>query len=375
MAKNTINQLMNLVKGLSEKEQKNIVDQIMGMLQSNDNSRTISCNDMVSEHLNEKPDCPHCHSKADMGYVVKRGYRRGVQRFYCKNCGKTFVATTNTAFERSRKDADLWKKFIKLTIEGRSLADCSEECGIAYQTAFTWRHKILNVFKVNQSDTQMTGDIQVDEMLVKISYKGNHYKGFHTKGQSYKGLESPLPRKSYKRGTDNKSRSSKDKACVFCMVDGSNKQYYGAVPGAGFMKENMLDSTLAKHVKKENSVIIADQYKITEKYLKDNNYNHMILASNTAGCNNEHIPEIRDGFHMQNVNSMHHHLRLFLTKYYGISTKYLENYISLFVWVKNATANKQKRRLQNLSLRRAASSDCYITRKALESLPAVPVCA
>ena len=72
---------------------------------------------------------------------------------------------------------------------------------------------------------------------------------------------------------------------------------------------------------------------------------------------------------------MHRHIRQFLRPYFGVSTKYLENYISLFIWVKNATANKQNKKLQNMSLYRATASDCYITRKNIEALPAIPAVA
>ena len=53
-----------------------------------------------------------------------------------------------------------------------------------------------------------------------------------------------MPRESYKRGSDNTSKSSKDKACVFCMVKNGNEGYYAVVPGIGFMDADKLDATL-----------------------------------------------------------------------------------------------------------------------------------
>jgi|GEM_PF-1320399 len=371
-------ELVKMVQQLSDKDQAELVDKIMSMLQTSGTKdqevcKNASCHKMVCEIHGERPDCPYCHAKANLGYVVKRGFKNGVQRFYCKDCGRRFVATTNTVFARSRKDADTWRKFIKMTISGSSLADCTYECEIAYQTAFTWRHKILNAFKVNQSSTMLSGKVEIDEMLIPISYKGNHHKGlFHTKGYKYGPCTDALPRKPFLRGSDNRSLSSKDKACVFCMVEGDAKAYYAAVPGLGFMQPNMLDRTVAKHISRENTLVLADRYRITQNYLRDNQYQYMVLASDTSKYGNKHKVEVIDGNHLQHVNSMHHHIRVFLAKYCGVATKYLENYISLFVWVKNAVANKQKNRLQKVSLSRTSIADCYITRRSIESMPSVP---
>lgn len=220
----------------------------------------------------------------------------------------------------------------------------------------------------------MAGQIELDEMLVSISYKGNHVRGerFHERRLNADGSNNNMPRESYKRGSDNTSKSSKDKACVFCMVKNGNEGFFAVVPGVGFMDADKLDATLGKHVKKENSLILADQYKVTGKYLASNNYEHMLLSSNTSDNYNGHKPEIRDDKHLQHVNAMHMHIRRFLRPYCGVSTKYLENYISLFVWLKNVTALKQAKQAQKVSMSRLATSDCYISRKGLEAFPAIP---
>lgn len=371
-----MNDLLNMVKGLSAAEQSVLAEQIMKMLAEPAPSPKVDmCRDLVAEVMPEKPDCPHCAAKASLGYIIKRGMNKGSQRYYCKSCGKYFVPTTNTVFALSRKDADTWRLFIRLTISGASLNTCASECNIAYQTAFTWRHKVLNAFAVHQEKTKMTGTVEVDEMLIPVSYKGNHIQGSFGKRKKQPGDDNGLPRKSYHRGTDNKSRSSKEKACVFCMVENGNKGFYAAVPGVGFMTDPMLDVTVAKHIDKEKAMVLADDYKVTKNYFEKNGYKHMILLSNTSDNPKEHKPEVRDGFHLQHVNSMHQHIRNFLKPYFGVSSKYLSNYISLFVWLKSVDLMRQKRKADRVSLARAASPDCYVSRKQIHSRPAVPQCA
>lgn len=380
MAKNTmyeLNDLMKVLKKLPKDQQQDMVSQIMVMMRSVPNKN--NCNTLVMDHSfkNEKPDCPHCHAKANLGFIVRKGKARGTQRFLCKSCNKYFFPATGTAFERTRKDADTWMKFVELTILGASLKQCAEECHIAYQTAFTWRHKVLNAFRVQQEAVTMSGKIELDEMLIPISYKGNHVQGegFFERKLNKDNTNNNMPRKSFQRGSDNKSLSSKNKACVFCMVRDGNKGFYAVVPGVGFMNPSMLDMTIAKHVDKDDTLLLADQYKVTANYLDSNDYNYMILASNTSPNSSEHKAEVRDGHHLQHVNAMHMHLRKFLSKYCGVSTKYLENYISLYIWLKNVAACRQKKHTKKVSISRMATSDCYISRKELEALPAVPKCA
>ena len=374
--RNDLSQLMSMLKKLPANEQQKLVTQIMDMMQTPESADRNSCNRLVKDHTfqGQRPDCPHCKAKAYQGFVVKKGFKRGDQRYFCKSCEHFFMATTNTAFEGTHKPPSVWEKFIELTISGASIKRCAEECDICIQTAFTWRHKILHAFLLHQESASMTGQIELDEMLVPVSYKGNHVRSgcFRERRLNQDGSNNNMPRKSYGRGTDNTAKSSKDKACVFCMVKNGNESFYAVVPGMGFMDAAKLDATLGKHVKKEGSMILADQYKVTAGYLKTNSYKYMLLASNTTNNLNGHKPEIHGNKHLQHVNAMHMHLRRFLRAYCGVSTKYLENYISLFVWLKNVVARKQKKQTHKVSVSLLSASDCYISRKGLEAFPAVP---
>ena len=203
----SMDKILKLVEGFGSEEKKMLVKQIMSMMEASSDNK--SCSKMVEDNRSGRPNCPHCSASSELGYIVKRGVNRnGAQRFYCKNCGKIFVAATKTAFEGTRKNANVWSKFIEMTISGASIKACAEECSIAYQTAFIWRHKILNVFSVNQEKLQMSGNVEIDEMLIPVSYKGNHIQGGFGKRERKPGVMNDMPRKSYKRGTDNKSRSS-----------------------------------------------------------------------------------------------------------------------------------------------------------------------
>jgi len=376
--KQRMNELMNYVCKLTASEKKQIIAQIMEMMHDpqNTNSQSVSCNEMVSAKRNlERPDCPHCKAEAERGMIVKRGFKKGVQRYSCKACGKIFVSTTNTAFQGTRKSSEAWCHFIDLTISGASLVICAEECGIAYQTAFNWRHKVLNVFRSFRDETKMAGRVEVDEMFIPLSYKGNHVKGsIGSKRIRLPGEENYLPRKSFQRGTDNRPTSHAERACVFCMVANANA-FYGGVPGVGQITATMLDITLAKHVTKAQAKVLTDKNKVTVKYLKEKGYAYRSLASNVSDNSNNHRPEIVDGDHLQHVNVMHQQIRKFLRPYCGVASKYLDNYISLFVWLKNTQYVRRRKEVKNLSLSRASSYGTYIRSKDIYAFPAIPSCS
>lgn len=375
MANNKINGLLKMVETLSVSDQKELIDAIMGMLHSTQ-VELNTCHDLVQNNtLKSRPNCPHCHALASYGHIVKRGKKHGGQRYYCKVCKKFFMPTTNTAFSHTHKKADVWREFIRLTIDGASLKKCSEMCRISYKTAFIWRHKILNVLSVAQNETFMDGVIEMDEMLIPINHKGNHVQGhFNEKRRLHEGRENKMPRKSYKRGTDNKSLSSKDRVCVCCLVENGDKTFYATTPGVGFMNENMLNMVVGKHIKKETAIVLADQYQTTKKYLENNSYRFKLLASNTSENRKEHKPEIDGEFHLQHVNAMHHHIRRFLAKYCGVSSKYLNHYVSLYVWLRTMKVKKEKE-LENAYVSTARSLSSYITYKELHEYPAIPQCA
>ena len=57
----------------------------------------------LEERMVDSPECPHCLSSV----INRHGKVNKMQRYRCKNCGKTFVATTGTPLARLRYK-ELW---------------------------------------------------------------------------------------------------------------------------------------------------------------------------------------------------------------------------------------------------------------------------
>lgn len=98
------------------------------------------------------PSCPRCGAEPRVGVIVKKGFKNGAQRYKCTACERYFFLSTNTMFHHAKKDIDFLRKYIDMTMAGKSLPVCKEECGIAFQTAFNWRHKVLDAFEVVRAE-------------------------------------------------------------------------------------------------------------------------------------------------------------------------------------------------------------------------------
>lgn len=108
-------------------------------------TKSISIEEFVTkERFANGRVCPVCGAT----HVVRNGKRKdGTQKYICKDCGKLFVITTNSIVSGTRKDLNVWIKYVDCMLNGFSVRKTAEECGIHRNTAFAWRHKILVPFK------------------------------------------------------------------------------------------------------------------------------------------------------------------------------------------------------------------------------------
>ena len=70
--------------------------------------------------------CPHCGCTRSVG----RGRADGLQRFRCKDCGKSFNALTGTPLARLRQKGH-WLDFGRALSEGDTVVDSAARCGVA----------------------------------------------------------------------------------------------------------------------------------------------------------------------------------------------------------------------------------------------------
>lgn len=84
--------------------------------------------------------CPHCHHNS----FYRHGYYKGMQRYKCNKCRRTFIPITGTAIYYLHKKSEFIKCLNIVKVEGvLTLKIMRNRLNISNQTAFDWRHKLL----------------------------------------------------------------------------------------------------------------------------------------------------------------------------------------------------------------------------------------
>lgn len=148
---------------------------------------------IVEGGVGAKPRCPHCAGE----HVVRNGTAKGLQRYKCRGCRKTFNALTGTPLARLRMKGK-WLGQTGVLRDGVSITRAAQTLGVARSAAFRWRHRFLALPKTIQAQS-LVGIAETDETYFLQSFKGQR-----------KGLPRP-PRKrggrAGKRGLSKEQKS------------------------------------------------------------------------------------------------------------------------------------------------------------------------
>ncbi len=209
MEENKLQSLLNLYDSLNNEDKRSFVRTIL-LGQSDQNDKSIDkqyrdMSDFLSCRLDVtqtgRPACPHCGSLN----VVRNGTHEGSQRFRCRNCGKTLGWRTKTFLSHSRKTMEQWLLFLDCFMDKLPLRRTAGICGISLQTAFRWRHKILDGLQSIHAQVKLDGVVQADETYFP---------------KSFKGAKRPEGEKPKARGEAASKRGlSRELVCVPCAVN------------------------------------------------------------------------------------------------------------------------------------------------------------
>lgn len=341
---NKFESILKLVENLPNNRKNEIIDEIYFKLAEEVGAVDNSVYTLNSETITF---CRNCGSVN----IVKNGKdRHGHTRFKCKDCGVIFGELTGTTVFGSHKDVRTWKRYISLLLDGRSIAKCAEECNISNQTSFVWRHKILNALTSKSFAPSYNGLIEMDEMYVRISYKGNHKNS-----KSF-----TMPRKAFKRGSDNHIPGNNSKASILCIVE-RDKVFSGLITCRGTLNLPLLTEILDERISVE-SIVLTDGLRAYNQYFQNKNTEHIVLPAR------EKKPTVKGPYHINNVNALQRRFRRFLNDYNGVSTKYLNNYLALFLWLENHKYCKK----QDLMLEEITRVGSYISATNLVAMAPVP---
>ena len=113
-------------------------------------------------------ECPNCNGKS----YIKFGKYKGIQRYKCKECDKTFSKTTKALWSYSKKQPEKWVKFMELFFQKSTLRECSKILEINIRTAFIWRHKVMQTMITEIIPAKLEGKVFITKAMQKENFKG-----------------------------------------------------------------------------------------------------------------------------------------------------------------------------------------------------------
>jgi transposase-like protein len=241
--------------------------------------------------------CPHCAGREIIGW----GRSHGLLRFRCKSCGRTFNALTKTPMAHLRKK-EKWLDHARAMIEGKSLAKTAELCGVHPTTAFRWRHRFLRA-PASDKPRMLRGIVEADETFIL---------------ESFKGRWSDLPRKARKRGgTARHPGLHQDNIPVLVARDRKGATFDAVLPQ---VDSASVGTALAGVVTPSNHLIGDGGRAIAAFARKAGIPFHAVPSPGKPTAEAPHL-------HINNVNAYHSRLKQWLTRFNGVATKNLPNYL------------------------------------------------
>lgn len=271
---------------------------------------------VIAEREEVVPECPHCHSPE----FIKHGVTaKGIQRYRCKFCNKTFCSLTKTPLYRMRKE-DKWLSYLSMMWDGVALRKIANVLKISLKTAFFWRHRFLQMPDKNKP-SNFTGIIEADEAFLPESYKGKR----------------KMPRESRKRGGGKVTLVP-----ILISYQRGDRFTYEVMDRN--TKENI--SNAITPLLTEGCCLCTDgnlSYKSIVEKLDINIDHKRIIASDGR---------IIDGiYHIQHVNGFISLWKEWLDRFRGVGTAYVKNYLAWYIWMKDKNYGEE-----DLWLREAINS-------------------
>ncbi|WP_442920761.1 IS1595 family transposase, partial [Massilia sp. DD77] len=113
------------------------------------------------------PCCPSCQAQRS----YRHGHSRGLQRYRCRACGRTFTALSGTPLSRLRHRAK-WLDYLGNMLDAKSVRASAKAVEVHRNTSFRWRHRFLALVKHDRPE-RLAGIAEADELFLLESQKGS----------------------------------------------------------------------------------------------------------------------------------------------------------------------------------------------------------
>jgi transposase-like protein len=284
-------QMLASLEGLTEAQ----IDALLQALRERQDADGVQR--LIMARMAQEGCCPRCQSTSR----YKHGTEFGAQRFRCKDCNKTYTATTGTPFHRLRDKTKLLENAACMA-DGLSVRKTAARMDISVQKAFRWRHKFLS-FLNQQKPSALSGIVEADETFFPVSYKGQRQA---------------MPRSPKKRGGKAKDGSGSEKTAVVVAVQRGTQVAFDQV------LERATGEALTEVLR---PVLSADAVLST-----DGNAAYWAVAEELKVESGYFVSQVhgkggKGPWHVQSVNRYDSSLKSWMARFRGVATKYLANYL------------------------------------------------
>lgn len=243
--------------------------------------------------------CAHCKSSS----FQKWGLQNDMQRYKCKACNKTFNSLSKTPLLGLRRKGH-WLDYALCLQKAYSIRHAAFVCGISKSTSFRWRHRFLCLSK-SIKPKLMRGIIET-----RCAYLLENKKGS-------RNLDRPSRRRAGKVDISGKSPGH----ICFLVSRNRNNNTFDLILrdlNVGVLSDKLLP------VLSKDSLFCSDKKDVFLNFVHARKVRHVSLDF----TNGELVK--KDFVHLNNVNNYHFKIKDWMRRFYGVSTKYLDTYVSWF---------------------------------------------
>lgn len=254
-------------------------------------------------------DIHYCKRCGSNNYIKFGKTRNGINRYYCKDCNRTFTIITNTIFDNHKIAITEWVEFLLELISYGSFNSISRNNRNSINTTYYWVDKLFLLLATYSKNLILKDKVYIDETFYTVIKKDIELK---EDGNKPRGL-------------------SKNKYCIGIGCD--NEYTYARVEGFGKTSTKRTKETFIDHIK-EDSTLIHDKEK-AHNCLVD------ILKLKSITYDSTDLKKLEDKDNpLNSINQKCRYLKRFLNTHSGFDRDNLQDLINLFLFINNPPINK-----------------------------------
>lgn len=249
--------------------------------------------------------CRYCNSES----ISKKGFTNNkIQRYFCKDCKRKFIPTTNTIFDNHRIPITEWIEFLLNLFNYGSTNLTSKINKNSINTSTYWLNKTFIILREYQKDIVLSGKVYIDETF---------YKEIKSKIETINGKQP--------RGLSKNQYCIAigcDKENIIAIYEGLGKTSFERTKAA-FFNHIAPYSTLIHDEEKSHQILVDELHLISLSY------------------NSSDLKKLEDKDNpLRKINHQCNLLKQFLNSHSGFNREDLQDYLNLYCFINSGHKNK-----------------------------------